>query len=228
MNIEDCNTSYFTVRISYEKEKNYHFNEFSDDELLEKLEPFLKKGFSPNECEGNLLLAAVDNNFPKTAKMLLDYGADPDGRYSEKEVRFWEGREQKRKIVLQRECPLCYAARNGNVEMCKLLMAYGANVFGNSISPETPLSRALRAEHKDVAKFLFDEMKKQRLISLKQKHEEEIKMLQTVNKSNGQTDKENDGVGGNRYDNGSDERSSSDNFDVYAAIVAHNNIYNND
>ena len=112
--------------------------------------------------------------------------------------------------------------------MCKLLMAYGANVFGNSISPETPLSRALRAEHKDVAKFLFDEMKKQRLLSLKQKHEEEIKMLQAVTKLKGKTDNANDGVRDNQYDNGSDERSSSDNFDVYASIVAHNNIYNND
>ena len=228
MSLEDCNVSYYTIRVDYKTTKNYYFSETSDDKLLKVFESFMQEGHSPNECDGNLLLAAVYNNFPKTAKMLLDYGADPDGRYSEKEVEFWENNKYKKEKKLQRECPLCYAAKEGNMEMCKLLIAYGANVFGNSISPETPLSCAIRGEHKDIAKFLSDEMKKQRLISLKQRHEDEIKMMQMINRSNSKNDNEKDGIGNNRYDDNSNESSSSDDFDVYASIIAHNNIYNND
>ena len=132
-----------------------------DSEMAQKVEKFLLQGASPeSEPAKNdrfsmksrtILTDAVMWNYLETAKVLLTYGANPNGMYYKENGALKKGR-----------IPLNLAAATGKTDMCRLLIEYGADIFGDRSSTERPATLAFKNGHKDTGKFLLQEIKKQK------------------------------------------------------------------
>jgi len=72
-----------------------------------------------NGEEGRPLTVAVQHGHYEIAKFLLEQGADPNGG----DLTCFIGND-----FYSGDTPLHYAARAGNVEMCSLLIQYGASI----------------------------------------------------------------------------------------------------
>lgn len=83
---------------------------------------------------------AIDTGQHELAKMLLDFGADVNGRDSSGQT------------------PLFAAGRSGDIVAVNLLLEFGADrgVYDYDDLPETTLDQALRGEHHSVAFVLLD------------------------------------------------------------------------
>src|SRR5262249_44467258 len=91
------------------------------------------------EGETSPLVWAVWREQPnlKLVKLLIDRGAD---------VNRHDGREK--------ETPLHYAARYGNVELAKLLLEAKADPTAKEFHEKTPLDLAKERKHQDIVKLL--------------------------------------------------------------------------
>ena len=99
----------------------------------------LSRGFDPGKNDdAEPLVNAAENRHPEIVKLLLKNGAHVD------RSGFWI------------YAALHAAARNGDIEMAKLLLAHGANVDvpEEHEDQETPLGYAIRAEQKEMVRFL--------------------------------------------------------------------------
>lgn len=87
-----------------------------------------------------LLSIAIDTGQFELARVLLENGADPNGRDSSGET------------------PLFAAARNGDAFAVNLLLEYGADreVYDYDDPPETPLDKALEQSHHIIVYLLLD------------------------------------------------------------------------
>jgi hypothetical protein len=119
-----------------------------------------------------LLLMAVRAGDPKTARLLLDHGADPNGRSSELMSRTpalseaaAAGRTDLVKLLLDRgaaadrrddwgETALGRAARAGRASTVKLLLSRGANPNLSDDQGRRPLDLAREAHHSEVERIL--------------------------------------------------------------------------
>ncbi|MCO6046767.1 ankyrin repeat domain-containing protein [Aeoliella sp. ICT_H6.2] len=87
---------------------------------------------------------AIQMNYPKAVKMLLDAGCDVEIK-SKSESHGWD-----------EETPLLCAAFWGHDEIAKMLVRAGANVNAKTESGVTPLHEAVRLGHVAVAKLLLE------------------------------------------------------------------------
>ena len=157
----------------------------------------------------------------KTAKVLLDYGAIPDGSYYEERL----GCMATDIIYKKGLCPLVVAAECGNTEACRLLIEYGADVYGDRVSNERPLSAALKNGHEDTANFLREEMKKQKSNpSNDRRRQEEFERIQRQNQKTLQNASENSSDLGEYYE--PEVVSHSDHSDIYRSIANTNLHFN--
>jgi ankyrin repeat protein/tetratricopeptide (TPR) repeat protein len=107
---------------------------------------FLKRGAKTEQKSGTSsnspLGAAVNLGFLSIAKILLDGGANIEGKSYETDTF---------------APPLYVAARNGRSEIAELLLARGADIEGKDTSAGyTPLSIAAHAGDRDIVKILLD------------------------------------------------------------------------
>ncbi|XP_048503134.1 uncharacterized protein LOC104895928 [Beta vulgaris subsp. vulgaris] len=104
--------------------------------------------------ETALHLAAIDINGTEVAKMLVVHGADVNAKDKfvyNAHVVWW--------LILENlsqfgNTPMHRAASTGNLELCKFLIQYGAEIDALDRSEITPLMVAALANHKEVALYL--------------------------------------------------------------------------
>jgi ankyrin repeat protein len=114
------------------------------DALAELLEKDPKSSSSVSSEGYPALHMAIQMNYPKAVKMLLEAGCDVDIR-SKSESIGWKG-----------ETPLLCAAFWGRDEIAKVLVSSGADVNAKAAKDVTPLHEAVRMGHVDIAKLLLE------------------------------------------------------------------------
>ncbi|KAK2701221.1 hypothetical protein QYM36_020113 [Artemia franciscana] len=84
-------------------------------------------------------------------------GANPKDCY---EVPTYETELKQKKFFFFKEVwgqtPLHVAVRNGRVDLCDLLILYGAEVDGINLNNETPLVTAIKANNSEMVKYLLE------------------------------------------------------------------------
>jgi len=109
----------------------------------EKADVLLKAGSDPNYfhtgspyVKVSLLMAAVNNNYPDIAKMVLDAKADVN----------WKDNLENTAVM--------YAALAGNLEMVKLLTEHGASLTNVNAEGLTAREMANRSNNKAVISYI--------------------------------------------------------------------------
>jgi ankyrin repeat protein len=110
-------------------------------------------------CQGELqakkyikLIHACEKNDIDLAVKLLQKGVKPNGSQ-------FVGREHHSDaeyFAPLMSSPIVYAAENGNLELVKILLAYGANPNECCCSCETSLHAAIIGKHVSVVEYLLD------------------------------------------------------------------------
>ncbi|HEX2457976.1 MAG TPA: ankyrin repeat domain-containing protein [Vicinamibacterales bacterium] len=107
------------------------------DHDVAALERAVRQGANPNARDtfGDAVL--LDVREPEMAAALIRLGADVDVRHRD-----------------DADTPLIRAARMGNVELVRVLLAGHANLYAQTATGATALSEAVRGEHADVVALL--------------------------------------------------------------------------
>ena len=130
----------------------------------------LASGADVNATEGtrgqSALMWAVANTRPDVTKVLLDHGADINARSQIRTLVFSMGGNRSAGgassgIVLTEvpqggSTPLLFAARSGDLESAKLLVAAGADVHDAAADGTTVLIMAAHSGHGTLAAYLLD------------------------------------------------------------------------
>jgi bla regulator protein BlaR1 len=95
---------------------------------------------------GEVLLQAIIDNAPDKAEAALKAGADPNKQGDWAHAGY-----------LDQNTPLYFAADQGKLALCQLLVAHGASVKSGGSSWTNPIEGALRSGHPEVAKFLHEQ-----------------------------------------------------------------------
>ncbi len=113
------------------------------------------------------LMWAVANEHPEVTRALLEHGADVHARSKTRRLVFNMGGSRSagsasRGIALAEveqggSTPLLFAARSGDLESARLLVAAGANVHDTTADGNTALVIAAHSGHGSLAAFLLDE-----------------------------------------------------------------------
>jgi len=139
-----------------------------------KTKELLQSGMDVNQVDDGgkspLYLAAN----PKVAGLLLDHGANIDMKDQIDQTPLYLAvAEEKNDLVeflLSRKAnpniatagdmysPLHLAACKGNLDLIEILIRYNANLYAVDDAEDFPLHSALRCEHSEAAKFLFQSM----------------------------------------------------------------------
>jgi hypothetical protein len=138
----------------------------------------LERGANPNvaDAEGNLPLAeAAQTGQMRVVEALLSYRAKVDGRDGWNVTALWraatQGHTEICKVLLKLGADpnvqasarktnggtiLMVAVHLGNLDLCRLLVARGANVNRRDPAGYSPLSKAVDYGHLEIARFLLD------------------------------------------------------------------------
>jgi uncharacterized protein len=122
------------------------------------------------------LMFAVRGNHSPVAQFLIDHGADVNARTRTGETPPWVlpnsvpgfghgvgivrgGLPERgsRYLIPGSMTPLLYAARDGRLEVARMLVAAGASVSQTDANGITPLLMAITNNHVDVARYLLDQ-----------------------------------------------------------------------
>ena len=138
---------------------------------LEAVDALADRGADVNATETtrgqSALMWAVANEHPEVTRALLEHGADVHARSSTRTLVFSLGGSRgagsaSRGITLEEveeggSTPLLFAARSGDLESAKLLVAAGADVHDTTADGNTALVIAAHSGHGSLAAFLLDE-----------------------------------------------------------------------
>ena len=108
---------------------------------LDTVSSLLEKGTDPNagtRDDGTALYSAVRIKHKEIVALLLESGADADGRAGEEYYT-----------------PLCYAASSGQQDVVRMLLEHGADPTFVCHDFSTPLSHAVRGGQVDIARLLI-------------------------------------------------------------------------
>jgi ankyrin repeat protein len=140
---------------------------------MEAVQVLLDHGAQVNVTEKvrsqTALMWAVLENHPAVVRLLLANGADINARTAvsvpEGEVQFLRPNQASGAGITRQRAlpspsgmmtPLLYAAREGNIEMAKLLLAAGANIDRVSANGTSPINIAVLNNHIELAKYLIE------------------------------------------------------------------------
>ncbi|KAK2706489.1 hypothetical protein QYM36_016505 [Artemia franciscana] len=106
----------------------------------------------------NLLILFVDSNVEYAViELLLKAGANPKYCF---QVPTYETELKQKKFFFFKQVwgqtPLHIAVRNGRIDLCDLLISYGATVDGMNLKNETPLVTAIKANNPEMVKYLLE------------------------------------------------------------------------
>ena len=138
---------------------------------LEAVDALADRGADVNATETtrgqSALMWAVANEHPEVTRALLEHGADVHARSSTRTLVFSMGGSRgagsaSRGITLEEveqggSTPLLFAARSGDLESARLLVAAGADVHDTTADGNTALVIAAHSGHGSLAAFLLDE-----------------------------------------------------------------------
>ena len=138
---------------------------------LEAVDALAARGADVNAIETtrgqSALMWAVANEYPEVTRALLEHGADVHARSSTRTRVFSMGGSRgagsaSRGITLEEveqggSTPLLFAARSGDLESARLLVAAGADVHDTTADGNTALVIAAHSGHGSLAAFLLDE-----------------------------------------------------------------------
>ncbi|KAK6603745.1 ankyrin repeat protein [Botrytis cinerea] len=138
----------------------------------EATELFLAKGADSNEVDDggdSVLCDAVIFGHKECVQVLIDHGA-----------------KLEKESGMYKQTALSFAAKNGNLEIVKLLLNSGARLEAQDTDGWTPLIWALRSEHPKVVKFLIGE--EVRSVSSKDQYMEQLNPAMTLACNTGDED----------------------------------------
>ncbi|KAM0166911.1 hypothetical protein ACHAQE_001122 [Botrytis cinerea] len=138
----------------------------------EATELFLAKGADSNEVDDggdSVLCDAVIFGHKECVQVLTDHGA-----------------KLEKESGMYKQTALSFAAKNGNLEIVKLLLNSGARLEAQDTDGWTPLIWALRSEHPKVVKFLIGE--EVRSVSSKDQYMEQLNPAMTLACNTGDED----------------------------------------
>ena len=138
---------------------------------LEAVDALVDRGADVNAAETtrgqSALMWAVANVHPEVTRTLLEHGADVHARSSTRTLVFSMGGSRgagsaSRGITIEEveqggSTPLLFAARSGDLESARLLVAAGADVHDTTADGNTALVIAAHSGHGSLAAFLLDE-----------------------------------------------------------------------
>ena len=138
---------------------------------LEAVDALAARGADVNATETtrgqSALMWAVANEHPEVTRALLKHGADVHARSATRTLVFSMGGSRgagsaSRGITLEEveqggSTPLLCAARSGDLESARLLVAAGADVHDTTADANTALVIAAHSGHGSLAAFLLDE-----------------------------------------------------------------------
>ena len=138
---------------------------------LEAVDALVDRGADVNATETargqSALMWAVANVHPEVTRALLQHGADVHARSSTRTLVFSMGGSRgagsaSQGITLEEveqggSTPLLFAARSGDLESARLLVAAGADVHDTTADGNTALVTAAHSGHGSLAAFLLDE-----------------------------------------------------------------------
>ena len=114
------------------------------------------------------LVTASQNDNVEAMRLLLDFGADPNTRYSSGWTPLHGAATyEAMRVQLRRnanvnaegfldQTPLHYASENGHVKIVRPLIEYGANITARANSLGTPLRRALKNGKLEGVRLLLE------------------------------------------------------------------------
>jgi uncharacterized protein len=115
----------------------------------DKVELLLKAGCDPNyvktgspDIKVSALIAAVNNNYPEIAKMMLDAKADVN----------WKDNLDNNAIM--------YAASAGRLDMVKMLVEHGASLTTPNAEGNLVIDNARRSGNTELVNYIDAQMKK--------------------------------------------------------------------
>ena len=137
---------------------------------LEAVNALLDAGARVNAIEStrgqSALMWAVANRHPAIARALLEHGADIHARTSTRRRVYNMGGSRSagsasrgialEEVTLGGSTPLLFAARSGDLESARLLVAAGADVHDTAADGNTALNIAAHSGHGSLAAFLLD------------------------------------------------------------------------
>jgi ankyrin repeat protein len=137
----------------------------------EAVEALLTHGANVNGREGTrgqtALMWAVANKHPEATRILLEHGADITVRSETRRLVYNMGGNRSagnaskdtplEEVALGGSTPLLFAARSGDVESAKLLIAKGANVNDTAADGNTALIIAAHSGNGTLAELLLDD-----------------------------------------------------------------------
>jgi ankyrin repeat protein len=137
---------------------------------LEAVNALLDAGAPVNPAEStrgqSALMWAVANRHPAITRALLDHGADIHARTDTRRRVYNMGGSRSagsasrgialEEVTLGGSTPLLFAARSGDLESARLLIAAGADVHDTAADGNTVLNIAVHSGHGSLAAFLLD------------------------------------------------------------------------
>ncbi len=138
---------------------------------LEAVNALLDAGARVNATEStrgqSALMWAVANRHPAITRALLEHGADIDARTGTRRRVYNMGGSRSagsasrgialEEVTLGGSTPLLFAARSGDLESARLLIAAGAEVHDTAADGNTALNIAAHSGHGSLAAFLLSE-----------------------------------------------------------------------
>ena len=138
---------------------------------LQAVDDLLEGGADVNATETtrgqSALMWAVANRHPEVTRALLEHGADVHARSSTSTLVFSMGGSRSagsasggislEEVEQGGSTPLLFAARSGDLESARLLVAAGADVHDTTADGNTALVIAAHSGHGSLAAFLLDE-----------------------------------------------------------------------
>ena len=138
---------------------------------LEAVDALMDRGADVNATETtrdqSALMWAVANRHPEVTRALLEHGADIHARSSTRTLVFSMGGSRSagsasggislEEVEQGGSTPLLFAARSGDLESARLLVAAGADVEDTTADGNTALVIAAHSGHGSLAAYLLDE-----------------------------------------------------------------------